>query len=487
MTNEINTLHPTELWQHFYNLTQIPRPSKHEEKAVAHVVEFAKQQGLTFEKDSVGNVLIRKAATPGMENRTPLILQAHLDMVPQQNSGNGHNFETDPLTPRVVDGWVMATNTTLGADNGIGAAAILAILQSSTLVHGPIEALFTVDEETGMGGARNLKPGWLNGKIFLNTDSEDEGELFVGCAGAANACCSFRFQPENVPSAMTGYRISVTGLKGGHSGLDIHRGRGNANKLLFRIIKTAVATLGCRLSTIEGGSLRNAIPREAFATLAVPDANRDKFESEINRLQKIFINELGRVEADLKLSTTPASVTFVMDAITQDDLINAIQVCPNGVIRMSDAMPDAVETSTNLAIVRTQGNEVMVISLIRSAIDSAKDDVCSSIDSLFKLAGAKVTYEGGYPGWKPNPDSQILHIMQSGYQKLYGKSPEVKAIHAGLECGILSNIYPQWDMISFGPTIRFPHSPDEKVNIESVGKFWNFLLDTLKNIPEQQS
>ncbi|MBN2742364.1 MAG: aminoacyl-histidine dipeptidase [Marinilabiliaceae bacterium] len=486
MMQLITSLYPKVLWKHFYDLTQIPRPSKHEHKAIEHVIAFAQNKGLTFKTDKAGNVVIIKPATPGMENRVPVVLQAHLDMVPQQNSGNQHNFFTDPLQPRVVDGWVMATDTTLGADNGIGAAAILAVLEDSEIPHGPIEALFTVDEETGMGGARTLSPDWLRGRIFINTDSEDEGELFVGCAGAANACCRFIFEREKIPANMTGYQISITGLKGGHSGLDIHRGRANANKLLFRVIKRLVAAQGCYLSEVNGGSLRNAIPREAFATVAVPNDNIPHLQLEIDRLKKSFITEYGHTEPEMQMTITPTTVTYIMDPISQDDLINAIQACPNGVIRMSDTMHGVVETSTNLAVVQTQNNEVMVISLVRSFIDSAKDDVCSSIDSLFKLAGARVWYEGGYPGWKPNPNSTILSVMKEVYKKHHGQEPAVKAIHAGLECGILSHTYPHWDMISFGPTIRFPHSPDEKVNIESVGRFWDYLVETLRSIPVEE-
>jgi dipeptidase D len=405
-------------------------------------------------------------------------------MVPQKNSDKKHDFEKDPIDAFVDAGWVKAKGTTLGADNGIGVAAAIAVLQSKDLQHGPIEALFTIDEETGMTGANNLEAGVLKGDILINMDSEDEGELYVGCAGGTNANARFSFKESPSPKDSVAFRLSLTGLKGGHSGLDINLGRGNANKLIFRFIKYAVAHLDARLATIEGGNLRNAIPREAFADLVIPESLENEFNESVAEFLEIFKFEYGTVEPDLKFTAKKIDLPdFVMDEITQDDLINAIQACPNGVVRMSPDMVGLVETSLNLAIVKTEKQEVQVVALLRSSVDSAKEDVESTLESIFRLAGAEIWFDGQYPGWKPNLNSQILKIMQKVYQDKWGKIPEIKAIHAGLECGILGSVYPNWDMISFGPTIRFPHSPDEKVNIDSVNLFWQFLTETLKNVP----
>ncbi len=487
MSNEIVNLEPKLLWENFYKLTQIPRPSKKELKAAEAVAEFGRSLGLETIQDEVGNVIIRKPATPGMENKKGVILQGHIDMVPQKNSDKVHDFEKDPIETYIEDGWVTANGTTLGADNGIGVAAAMAILQSDDIEHGPLEVLVTIDEETGMTGANELKPGVLKGDILLNMDSEDEGELYVGCAGGTNANVTFTFKEYPFPSHDSkAFRIAVTGLKGGHSGLDINIGRANANKLLFRFLKYAVANLGVRLSSVDGGSLRNAIPREAFAIVAVPEKNRDEFIKALKDHESIFKNEYSSTEPGLKLDAEEVEhPEFIMNEVVQDDVINSIQACPNGVIRMSADMEGLVETSTNLAIVKSDKEHVYVQCLIRSSVDTAKEDVESMHDSLFRLAGAEIDFDGQYPGWKPNPDSPILKTMSKVYENKWGKIPKIKGIHAGLECGILGNTYPNWDMISFGPTIRYPHSPDEKVNIESVQKFWDFLVETLKNIPEK--
>ena len=484
MNNKILTLKPKLLWENFYHLTTIPRPSKNEGDAVKFVQEIGKSLGLETITDKVGNVIIIKPATPGFEKRKGIILQSHLDMVPQKNSDKTHDFKKDPIDAYVDGDWVKARGTTLGADNGIGVAATIAVLQSIDLQHGPIEALFTIDEETGMTGANNLTPGVLMGDILINMDSEDEGELYVGCAGGTNANARFSFKESSVPKDSIAFRVSLTGLKGGHSGLDINLGRGNANKLIFRFIKHAVAHLEARLASIDGGNLRNAIPREAFADLVVPQSLGDEFVESVAEFLRIFKFEYGTVEPVLKFTAERTELPgFVMDEISQDDLINAIQACPNGVVRMSQDMKGLVETSLNLAIVKTEKHEVQVVALLRSSVDSAKEDVESTLESIFRLAGAEIWFDGQYPGWKPNLNSQILKTMQKVYQEKWNKIPEIKAIHAGLECGILGSVYPNWDMISFGPTIRFPHSPDEKVNIESVNLFWQFLVETLKNVP----
>lgn len=487
MSNEILNLKPTLVWKYFHALTQIPRPSKFEAEAVKWVVKVGKDLGLETLTDEVNNVLIRKPATPGMENRKTIILQGHLDMVPQKNSDTKHDFEKDPIDAYIDGEWVKARGTTLGADNGIGVAATLAVLEDKTIVHGPIEALFTIDEETGMAGAFGIKPGWLKGDIFLNMDSEDEGELYVGCAGGTNANAIFKFNKEKPDANTVAYKLSVKGLKGGHSGVDIHLQRGNAIKLLFRFLKYAVAHHGVRLASVDGGSLRNAIPREAFCEVTVPKANEEKFLKCLTENEIVFKKEYASVDEGLTFKAESVKMpAYVIEPMVQDDLIHAISICPNGVVRMSDDMKGLVETSNNLALVKSDDKgEISVLCLLRSSVDSAKEYLESVIESTFILAGAEITFDGQYPGWKPNLNSAILQTMQDVYKAKWGKIPEIRAIHAGLECGILGGVYPNWDMISFGPTIRFPHSPDEKVNIETVGKFYEFLMETLKNVPKK--
>jgi dipeptidase D len=467
-------------------LTRIPRPSNHEEQIRKFVYDFGKNLGLETVQDKAGNIIIRKPATPGMEKRKGVILQGHLDMVPQKNSDKEHDFTKDPLETMVDGEWVRANGTTLGADNGIGVAAIMAILASKNLVHGPIEGLFTATEETGMDGAIGLQPGWLKGDILINTDSEDEGELYVGCAGGEDANIRFNYTEVKTPAESIGFKLNVTGLKGGHSGVDIHLGRGNANKIFFRLLKEAHKVCGMRLSSINGGSLRNAIPREAFGIITVPYETADKLVGLIAGMTNVIKRELSMTEPSLKIELSKTEKPeFLIDEKTQVNLTHAIVACPNGVIRMSDNMAGLVETSTNLAIVKSDSatKTVNISCLMRSSVDSSRAELGSRMDSVFTLAGADVKLAGGYPGWKPNLESPILKTMLKVYENKYGRIPEIKAIHAGLECGILGGTYPSWDMISLGPTIRFPHSPDEKVHIESVHKFWDFLVETLKNIP----
>lgn len=486
MSKEICNLEPKALWENFYSLTQIPRPSKHEEKIQDFMVKFGKSLGLETEKDATGNVLIRKPATPGMENRKGIVLQGHLDMVPQKNNDTAHDFEKDPIDAWIDGEWVKAKGTTLGADNGIGVAAAMSVLASKELVHGPVEALFTCDEETGMTGAFGMKPGWLKGDILLNMDSEDEGELYVGCAGGVNATAEFEYDEVVVPKGYASYKLIVKGLKGGHSGLDIILGRGNANKLLVRFLKYATRELDIRLAEINGGGMRNAIPREAYAVVVVPTESVTDLLAAVEKYEAIYKAELKVTEPDLSFKAEEtAKPKSLIDERVQDDLIDAVYACPNGVMRMSDSMPGLVETSTNLATVKSEGGVVSVKCLLRSSVDSAKEDLSEQVESAFSLAGAMVQFDGAYPGWKPNMDSPILQQMKQIYEKKFGKVPEVKAIHAGLECGILGANYPNWDMISFGPTMRFPHSPDEKVNIATVQKFWDFLVEILKNAPKK--
>jgi dipeptidase D len=484
MTNDILNLAPQQVWKYFYDLTQIPRPSGKEAAVIAYVKKFGEDLGLETVVDEVGNVIIRKPATPGMENRMGVILQGHLDMVPQANSDTRHNFETDPIRPQVDGEWVKATGTTLGADNGIGVATTMAILAATNLKHGPLEALMTIDEETGMTGAFNLKPGMIKGDIFINLDSEDEGEVYVGCAGGTNANITLKIDREPAPAGEQAIKIVVSGLKGGHSGVDINLERGNSNKILFRLLYELTHQYGVRIAMVDGGNLRNAIPREAVAVILVKDQDVQNINSRIGAFEKIIRNELSSADPGVKIQVAdtekPATV-IGFDSASR--LIRAVYGCPNGVIRMSTDMIGLVETSTNLAIVKSGEEEVYIRCLLRSSVDSAREDLKNMFASVFTLAGADIVFDGEYPGWKPNLDSAILKAARQVYQDLYGKIPEIKAIHAGLECGILGGIYPNWDMLSIGPTIRFPHSPDEKVNIETVGKFWEFLVKILEEVP----
>ncbi len=485
---QIKNIQPTEVWSIFDEMLQVPRPSNHEDRIQDWAVNFGESLGLKTVKDEVGNVIIAKPATSGMENRKGVIFQGHLDMVPQKNSDKNHNFETDPIEAFVDGDWVTANGTTLGADNGIGVSSAMAVLASKTLKHGPIEVLLTATEETGMDGANGLKGGMLDGDILINTDSEDEGELYVGCAGGEDANISFSYSDEEVPNGFVGMKLSITGLKGGHSGIDIPLGRGNSNKIFFRILNDASEKLGVRLASIDGGSLRNAIPRETFGIVVVEEAKAADFAALVDEITDAVKNELSATEPfmDISLEETELPVNLI-DEKTQANLTAGIVACPNGVIRMSNSMEGLVETSTNLAIVKSDitTKTISAACLMRSSVDTAKTELATRIKAVFELAGANVTFSGAYPGWKPNMDSAILKIMQEVYNNKFGKIPETMGIHAGLECGILGANYPNWDMISFGPTIRFPHSPDEKVNIETVQKYWDFLVATLENIPEK--
>ncbi len=483
MSNEIQNLEPQILWKHFYSLTQVPRPSKHEDLIQKFAFDFGKSLGLETIKDEIGNIIIRKPATPGMENRKGVILQAHLDMVPQKNAGIDHDFEKDPIQTYIKDGWVHAQDTTLGADNGIGVAAAMAVLSSNDLEHGPIEVLFTCDEETGMTGAQELKPNILQGDILMNLDSEDEGELYVGCAGGIDVEVEVPYTMEDCPDGMKGYELHVKGLKGGHSGMDIHLGKANANKILVNFLQK-YANLGVRLSEAEGGSLRNAIPREARALLAVPSNKTAEFEASVKKYEAEMQKEYKEIDPDLKLLLknvgTPKKVIETKEVSA---LVDALVKCPNGVERMSTAMKGLTETSNNMARIEFLNGKLLVQCLTRSSDDKQKMLLVDKIKAAFADVKAEIASFGAYPGWQPNMDSAILKTMQEVYHKEFGKIPEIKAVHAGLECGLLGAVYPNWDMISFGPTIRNPHSPNERVEIETVGKFWRFLKASLKATP----
>jgi len=481
--SNIKSLKPESVWNNFHELTQIPRPSKKEQKAIAFAKAFGEKLGLETIVDATGNVIIRKPAYPGMENLMGVVLQGHLDMVPQKNSDKKHDFEKDPIET-IIDGeWVRANGTTLGADNGIGVAAAMAVLQDKSLKHGPLEVLMTIDEETGMTGAFELKPGLLKGDILLNLDSEDEGELYIGCAGGMNTTGKMKYNEEATPSGMAAFKISVTGLKGGHSGLDINLGRGNANKIMNRFL-WAAQDLGVRVASLDGGSLRNAIPREAFAIVVVPENNIVKLQNLVKECQSMFSNEFATPDPGLKIVAEPAEIPAkTMEPAAQLRLIKTVYGIPNAVMRMSPEIEGIVETSTNLAIVKVEKGIASATCLLRSSVDSAKLSLGHMTQSVMELGGMEVKHDGTYPGWKPNVNSVILKTMKDVYLKKYGKTPEVKVIHAGLECGIIGAAYPKMELISFGPTIRFPHSPDEKVNIATVGKFYDFLTATLASIP----
>ncbi len=483
MDKNISKLQPNELWSNFYQLTQIPRPSKNEAEVIAFTKKFGEELGLETLVDEVGNVIIRKPATQGMENRKGVILQSHLDMVPQKNSDKVHDFTKDVIEAYIDGEWVTANDTTLGADNGIGAAAAMSVLASKELQHGPIEALFTIDEETGMTGAFNLKPGLLKGDILLNLDSEDEGELYIGCAGGIDTTATFNYKIEGAPESFTAFRIIVKGLKGGHSGLDIILKRGNANKILNRILINGNESFGLRLADISGGTLRNAIPREAFATVAVPNNEVENLKKLVQEVESLYKKDLTDDQGlNISLEETEMPKEFI-DVETLDNVLNAINEAPNGVIKMSEEIKGVVETSSNMAIIKSENGKFTIAFLHRSSSEDAKKDLCKQVRVLFEKYGASVEHAGDYPGWQPNANSPILNTMKEVYEKNFGKVPEVKVIHAGLECGILGASYPNWDMISFGPTIRFPHSPDEKIHIESVKKFWDYLVETLKEVP----
>lgn len=486
MSNELNNLYPSNLWKIFGDICNIPHPSKKEEKMIKFAKEFGEKHGLKTIVDEVGNVIISKPATSGMEQCKGVILQAHLDMVPQKNNDTKHDFETDPIRPRIDGEWVKATGTTLGSDNGIGVSAILAVLASKDIAHGSIEALLTIDEETGMTGAFGLKTGLLSGDILMNLDSEEEGEFCIGCAGGLNANMSFKYSKKAVHPEHVAYKVEVNGLKGGHSGVDINLQRGNSNKLLFRFLQHASKEFGMQIASIDGGSLRNAIPRESNAVVTIPAAQEQKFIAAINEFDAIFKFELSAVDEGVKLKALKTDKPiFVFDDQVQKNLIYAIYACPNGVVRVCDDIHEVVETSNNLAIIKSENGIINVMCLLRSSVDSAKQDLANMIESVFVLANANVEFTGGYPGWKPNLSSPILKTMKEIYHNKYGKKAEIQIIHAGLECGLLGGVYPKFDMISFGPTIKFPHSPDEKVNIASVGKFWDFLVETLKCTPKK--
>lgn len=487
MDTNISALAPQLVWKHFAAICAIPHPSYSEQALRQYIVDFAAAKGIECIVDKGGNVILRKAATKGMENCRGVVMQGHLDMVPQKNNDKEFDFEADSIEAYIDGDWVTANGTTLGADNGIGLAAALAVMESDDLVHGPIEALFTYAEETGMDGACALEGGVLKGDILLNLDSEEHGEIYVGCAGGLYANISMDYSEETIdPEDLSAFEIEISGLNGGHSGTDIILERGNANKILTRIVKAITQEYGAMLSSFDGGGLYNAIPREATATVVVEAAKEDAVMELIEVVAATIIEELDGVDDGLTVTTTQVDVPQTkMDAASQKRLLNAIYGCPNGVVRMSPSIAGLVQTSNNLARVETGEGKIAMHTLLRSSSNSEKADLGEAIASVFELAGASVSFDGDYDGWTPNLDSAILATMQNVYQKMYGTQPRIMAIHAGLECGILAGKYPELDMISFGPTIKHPHSPFEKVEINSVTKFWDLLCATLAAIPQK--
>ena len=482
--SELSQLSPQPLWDIFAKICSIPHPSYHEEQLAEHIMGWAKEKGLHAERDQVGNILIRKPATAGMENRKPVVLQAHLDMVPQKNNDTVHDFTKDPIQPYIDGEWVKARGTTLGADNGIGMASALAVLADDSVEHGPLEVLLTMTEEAGMDGAFGLQANWLQADILINTDSEEEGEIYMGCAGGIDFISTLPLSREAIPAGFETFKLTLKGLKGGHSGGDIHLGLGNANKLLARFLAGHAAELDLRLVDFNGGTLRNAIPREAFATVAVPASKADELKNLSSVYLEILKNELSAKEKNL--TVVLESVTTDKAALTaqsRDTCVQLLNATPNGVIRNSDVAKGVVETSLNVGVVTMGDDSAEIICLIRSLIDSGKEYVVSMLESLGTLAGAKTSAKGSYPGWQPDASSPVMALVRETYQRLFNSTPNIQVIHAGLECGLFKKPYPDMDMVSIGPTITGPHSPDEQVHIESVGHYWTLLTELLKAIP----
>ncbi len=476
-------LEPHQLWKHFEDILKIPRPSGHEAEIRNHLIQFADRLKLDYRVDPAGNLLIIKPACKGLEAAPVVILQSHLDMVGEKHSEHKHDFLKDPIDAYVDGNWIKARGTTLGADDGIGIAAQMAILEAKDLDHGRIECLFTVEEETGLTGAFGLEQGFMQGKILINLDSEDEGELFIGCAGGVDTTAWLIYLQEEVPEGYLGFRITVSGLKGGHSGDDIHKGLGNSNKILARFLRQASEIHGLRIHGFDGGNLRNAIPREARANIAVSASSAGRMLEDFDQFVQAIKGELIRTEPDLAMTMQASDLPdWVIDPDAQLRFLHAVTACPHGVIAWSQTMPGMVETSTNLAAIKFIDDRIKITTSQRSSLESAKKNVADMVESVMLLAGAKTERGTGYPGWNPNPDSLVLKITREAYQRLFGVEPVVRSIHAGLECGLFLEKYPDLDMVSFGPTIRGAHSPDERLDIESTRKFWTLLTEVLKQI-----
>ncbi|MBB1425491.1 aminoacyl-histidine dipeptidase [Shewanella sp. SG44-2] len=484
----LTQLYPQPLWQWFEQICAIPHPSKHEHALSQHIQQWAKAQGLAVVEDKVGNLIIRKPATAGMENCKIVVLQAHIDMVPQKNADKVHNFETDPIEAYVDGDWVKARGTTLGSDNGIGMSSALAVLGSKDIKHGPLEVLLTIDEEAGMTGAFGLEAGYLDAEILINTDSEQEGEIYMGCAGGVDAQISVPMSWQAPEQSNASFSLTMSGLKGGHSGVNIHLGRGNANKLLARFLFKYSDELALELVSFSGGSLRNAIPREANVQLMLPAENVEALKQAIESFQALVREELAIADPAMLLTLAAIDApTKVMDEEAQNTLIDLLHASPNGVIRMSDEVEGVTETSLNIGVISTEDESVEILCLIRSLIDSGREEVTGMLTALSNLSGASIDLSGAYPGWKPDTSSPVMAIVRDTYNDIYKKDPTVMVIHAGLECGLFKEPYPHMDMVSIGPTIRYPHSPDEMVNITTVGQYWELLLAVLERIPAKEA
>ncbi|OGU48948.1 MAG: cytosol nonspecific dipeptidase [Ignavibacteria bacterium GWC2_36_12] len=483
----IKGLEPSILWQRFYEITQVPRPSKKEGKILAHMRNLFKELNISFKEDKVGNIVASVPATKGYENSPTVVLQGHVDMVCEKNKETKHDFENDPITMVRDNGWIKAKGTTLGSDNGIGVAAALAVITDKNVIHGPVEILLTIDEETGLTGATKVEPEFISGKILLNMDSEEDGAFYVGCAGGVDTLGSFNIEFENTPSGFTSYELMATGLKGGHSGLDINQGRANGIKILARAL-VHLSKFDYRIARLDGGSLRNAIPREAEAIIFLKDSDVKDIEKIIKDVGKTLVNEFKASDSGVKINLSKIDQTFskVFTRKFSDKVVNTLFALPHGIIMISRDIPDLVETSTNLATIKTDNDKVTIGTSQRSSVESAKKYIAQSVRSIFSLAGADIEKTDGYPGWKPNLDSEVLKVSKNVFRNLFKKEPKIKAIHAGLECGILEGKNPGLDMISFGPTIMGAHSPDERVNIETVEKFYSLLKGILKELAEQR-
>ncbi|WP_306352134.1 aminoacyl-histidine dipeptidase [Flavobacterium sp. '19STA2R22 D10 B1'] len=487
MSQEIRNLEPKSIWNKFADLNAVPRPSKKEERVIAFMKDFGKQLGFETIEDEVGNVIIKKPASAGMEDRKTIVMQSHLDMVHQKNTSTVFDFDTQGIEMYVDGDWVRAKGTTLGADNGLGVATIMAILESKDIVHPAIEALFTIDEETGMTGAMGLKGGLLKGEILLNLDTEEDDEIDIGCAGGVDVTATRSYTEEEVTEGSVGYTITVNGLNGGHSGVDIHKGLGNANKIMNRLLFDSFENFGLQIAEINGGSLRNAIPRESTATVVISNIFDEAFVFDMQDVINDIKTEFKTTEPNLAITIEKSTELpkKVMDLGVQEGLIRALYTAHNGVYRMSADIADLVETSNNIARVIVKDGEIKIGCLTRSSVESSKFDLGNALRSAFELFGCEVELTGSYPGWTPNVDSPILRVLETLYEKQNGVKPSVVACHAGLECGILGTNYPDMDMISFGPTIKGAHSPDERASISSVQKYWKFVLEILKNIPKK--
>jgi len=484
MSQEVRNLEPKQLWNKFADLNAVPRPSKKEERVIAFMMDFGKKLGLETINDEVGNVIIKKPASAGMENRKTIVMQSHLDMVHQKNNDTVFDFDTQGIEMYVDGDWVRAKGTTLGADNGLGVATIMAILESKDIKHPAIEALFTIDEETGMTGAMGLKGGLLNGEILLNLDTEEDDEIDIGCAGGVDVTAVRSYGEEDVPEDSVGYTITVKGLNGGHSGMDIDKGLGNANKIMNRLLFDGFENFGLQIAEINGGSLRNAIPRESVAKVIIAGIYDEAFVFDMQEVIKDITAEFQTTEPKLTIEIVKSDLpSKVMDLGVQEGLLRAVYAAHNGVYRMSADMENLVETSNNIARIIVKDGEISIQNLTRSSVESSKFDLANALRSAFELFGCEVTFAGSYPGWTPNVKSEILDVLVPIYEKQNGSKPHVVACHAGLECGILGTNYPDMDMISFGPTIKGAHSPDERASISSAQKYWKFVMEILENIP----